>query len=170
MATGLTKLVSVLRSGTGNRGKIKPEIHPIDIHVGQRLRDRRKYLEITQEQLANSIGSSFQQIHKYESGANRVSASKLWKIAVALRTPVTYFFEDAAVAPERSPAGARKGGAEGSSPPTTEAEAFLKTAEGVDLAMSFSKISHAKIRRKVLDLVRAMADDPKVPKPSAPEG
>ena len=68
--------------------------HPIDLHVGQRLRQRRCLLGLTQQRLAAAVGIKFQQIQKYESGANRVSASRLWALAQALQTPVSYFFED----------------------------------------------------------------------------
>ncbi len=67
--------------------------HPVDIHVGRQLRNRRKLLGMTQQKLANTVGIRFQQIQKYESGANRVSASRLWDLSRALNVPVTYFFE-----------------------------------------------------------------------------
>ena len=67
--------------------------NPIDIHVGLQVRLRRKALKISQEKLADSLGLTFQQVQKYERGANRISASKLYEIAAALRTPVSYFFE-----------------------------------------------------------------------------
>ena len=65
----------------------------IDLHVGKRLRRRRRLLGLTQQQLAESIGIRFQQIQKYECGANRVTASRLYELAVALNVPVNYFFE-----------------------------------------------------------------------------
>ena len=68
--------------------------HPVDNHVGRRLRYRRTMLGMTQQQLANSVGIRFQQIQKYESGANRVSASRLWDLAAALDVPVSFFFEE----------------------------------------------------------------------------
>ena len=65
----------------------------IDIHLGRRLRRRRRILGLTQQQLAGACGVRFQQIQKYECGANRVSAARLWRIASALEVPVNYFFE-----------------------------------------------------------------------------
>ena len=65
----------------------------IDIHLGKRMRRRRRLLGLTQQQLADSCGVRFQQIQKYECGANRVSAARLWRIAGALDVPVNYFFE-----------------------------------------------------------------------------
>jgi transcriptional regulator with XRE-family HTH domain len=65
----------------------------IDFHLGKRMRRRRRLLGLTQQQLANACGVRFQQIQKYECGANRVSAARLWRIAGALEVPVGYFFE-----------------------------------------------------------------------------
>ncbi len=67
-------------------------ITQIDLHVGQNIRERRTYLQKTQAELADSLGVSFQQLHKYEMGTNRVSASRLYQISKALDTPVAYFF------------------------------------------------------------------------------
>ncbi|MGF1445684.1 MAG: helix-turn-helix domain-containing protein [Pikeienuella sp.] len=67
--------------------------HPVDVHVGQRVRQRRWMIGMTQQQLANKVGIKFQQIQKYETGANRVSASRLWDIADALEVSVSFFFE-----------------------------------------------------------------------------
>lgn len=67
--------------------------HPVDVHVGKRVRHRRWLIGMTQQQLAERVGIKFQQIQKYETGANRISASRLWDIADALEVPVSFFFE-----------------------------------------------------------------------------
>ena len=67
--------------------------HPVDVHVGKRIRHRRWMVGVTQQQLADKVGIKFQQIQKYETGMNRVSASRLWDIADALEVPVAFFFE-----------------------------------------------------------------------------
>ncbi len=67
--------------------------HPVDVHVGKRVRHRRWLIGMTQQQLAERVGIKFQQIQKYETGANRVSASRLWDIADTLEVPVSFFFE-----------------------------------------------------------------------------
>lgn len=67
--------------------------HPVDVHVGRRIRHRRWMIGMTQQQLAERVGIKFQQIQKYETGANRVSASRLWDIASTLEVPVSFFFE-----------------------------------------------------------------------------
>lgn len=125
--------------------------HPIDIHVGNKVRIRRKFLGYSQEELAKAIDLTFQQIQKYERGANRVSASKLFQIAIALKAPVAYFFE-----------GYGEGGPDArldSSESEKSVHAFLATPEGIELAESFPRIKSAKHRRRVLDLVRSLAED-----------
>ena len=67
--------------------------HPGDLHVGLRVRQRRWMMGITQQQLGDDVGIKFQQIQKYETGANRISASRLWDIATKLRVPISFFFE-----------------------------------------------------------------------------
>lgn len=73
---------------------------PVDVHVGERIRLRRAAMNIQQERLADAIGVTFQQVAKYEGGANRVSASRLWMIATELKVPVGWFFEGLAGVPE----------------------------------------------------------------------
>jgi transcriptional regulator with XRE-family HTH domain len=123
--------------------------NPVDLHVGLRIRLRRKELGVSQEKLADAIGLTFQQIQKYERAANRVSASKLWEMARALDTTIGYFFEglgDAALAAPGEP----------QAPP---AHAFLLTPEGLELAAAFPRIRRSRVRRRILDLVRTMTED-----------
>ncbi len=72
--------------------------HPVDVHVGKRIRHRRWTAGMTQQQLAERVGIKFQQIQKYETGANRVSASRLWDIAQSLEVDVSFFFDGLATA------------------------------------------------------------------------
>lgn len=120
--------------------------HPVDRHVGLRIRMRRKELNISQEKLAESLGLTFQQVQKYERAANRVSASKLFEIARALDTSVAYFYEGLVAADEL----------EVRTAPNLESHAFLLTAEGAELATLFPKLGRSRVRRKVLELVRAI--------------
>jgi len=122
--------------------------HPVDRHVGLHIRMRRKALGISQERLAESLGLTFQQVQKYERGANRVSASKLWEIARALRTNVAYFYEGLESEDEETTRGFIG----------ANAQEFLLTPEGMELAATFPRVRRPGVRRKVLDLVRAMAD------------
>ena len=135
-------------SGLGDDGAAGP--HPVDRHVGLHIRMRRKALGISQEKLAESLGLTFQQVQKYERGANRVSASKLWEIARALKTNVAYFYEGLEEEAAHEPAARGFMGA--------NAQEFLLTPEGLELAATFPKVRRAGLRRKVLDLVRAVAE------------
>ena len=125
--------------------------NPIDIHVGLRIRLRRKELGVSQEKLAEAIGLTFQQVQKYERAANRVSASKLYEMARALETSTAYFFEGLA---DPAAPGARvaPGG-------QAHMQAFLLTPEGVELASAFPRINPPRVRRRILDLVRAMTEE-----------
>ena len=124
----------------------------VDLHVGVRVRMRRKMLGVSQEALADALKLTFQQVQKYERGANRVSASKLYEIAKTLQVPVSFFFEGLAdpASDELDEVGAA------AERVVTE---FLNTPEGLELAEMFPKIGRGRVRRQVLDLVRAMADD-----------
>ena len=124
--------------------------NPIDVHVGLQVRLRRKELKISQEKLAEALGLTFQQVQKYERGANRISASKLYEIARALQVPIGWFFEGL------SDTVGLEGGAAGEAP---SGHTFLMTQEGIDLANLFPKIQHRRIRRRLVDLVRAMIED-----------
>ena len=130
----------------------KKKPNPIDIHVGSRVRLRRNMLGMSQEKLGESLGITFQQIQKYEKGTNRVGASRLQAIATILAVPVSFFFDDA---PGQDHAKLR-GMAEDSS--TSYVVDFLNSAEGLQLNRAFVKIGDAKIRRKIIDLVKTLAD------------
>lgn len=120
--------------------------HPVDRHVGLRIRMRRKEMGISQERLAEALGITFQQVQKYERGANRVSASKLWEIASALKTPVAYFYDGLG---DREAAAAQR----------DAAQEFLLSSEGIELISAFPRIAEPAIRRKIVELVRVVADE-----------
>ena len=125
--------------------------HPIDLHVGGRVRMRRKFLGMSQEELARTIGLTFQQVQKYERGTNRISSSKLWDIAIALKAPVEYFFEGYGETEQ----------VEGFSESDSEqfVHGFLMTTEGIELAEAFPRIKAPRLRRRLLDLVRTLAEE-----------
>ncbi|CAL4869309.1 hypothetical protein MMA231_03601 (plasmid) [Asticcacaulis sp. MM231] len=126
-------------------------INPVDLHVGARVRMRRKFLGLSQTDLADAIGLTFQQIQKYERGSNRISASKLYEIAKFLRAPVAYFFEG--YAEGETPEGFSESDSE------RFVHEFLMTTEGIELAEVYPRVRSATHRRKILDLVRALSDD-----------
>ncbi|CAL4865914.1 MULTISPECIES: helix-turn-helix domain-containing protein [Asticcacaulis] len=125
--------------------------NPVDLHVGARVRMRRKFLGMSQEGLAETIELTFQQVQKYERGSNRISASKLYEISRALKAPVAYFFEGYG----------ENEAVEGFSESESEqfVHGFLMTTEGIELAEAFPRIKNAKHRRRILELVRALAED-----------
>lgn len=120
--------------------------HPVDRHVGLRIRMRRKEMGVSQERLAEALGITFQQVQKYERGANRVSASKLWEIAAALKTPVAYFYDGLG---DRETAATQR----------EAVQDFMMSAEGAELMAAFPRIAEPAIRRKIVELVRVVADE-----------
>ncbi len=131
----------------------KKRPNPIDIHVGSRIRLRRNMLGMSQEKLGENLGITFQQIQKYEKGTNRVGASRLQAIASILTVPVSFFFEDA----PGQPHGGQPGLAEDSQ--TTYVVDFINSAEGLQLNRAFVRITDARVRRKIVDLVKTLAED-----------
>jgi len=123
----------------------------VDLHVGGRVRMRRKMLSLSQSALASALGLTFQQVQKYERGSNRISASKLYQIAQTLQVPVSFFFDGL---PDPT----------GKGDLTTSCDeknlrTFLLTSDGLALAEAFPRIPRGRVRRQVLDLVRMMADE-----------
>jgi transcriptional regulator with XRE-family HTH domain len=121
----------------------------VDKRLGQRVRARRLEIGMSQEKLADLLGVTFQQVQKYEKGINRIAASRLFDIAAALEVPISNFFEGLA-------AGRAAGVAD-------EAESFvhdmLATPEGLQLVALFSAIDSQRVRRRVVELVRAIAEE-----------
>ncbi|WP_194094113.1 helix-turn-helix domain-containing protein [Marivivens aquimaris] len=118
--------------------------HPVDVHVGKRIRHRRWMNGTTQQQLAEKVGIKFQQIQKYETGMNRVSASRLWDIAHALGVDVSFFFE----------------GLEGNGEAQSQTDMpgdILSDKEALELLRSYYAIPEAQ-RRRLFDLARALSD------------
>jgi len=129
--------VSILR-----RGKTP---HPVDVHVGKRIRHRRWLAGMTQQQLAQAVGIKFQQIQKYETGANRVSASRLWDIADALDVEVSFFFEGLE---QEEEAATETGGIPAD---------ILGDKEALELVRSYYSIPENQ-RRRLFDLARVLSD------------
>lgn len=130
----------------------KKKPNPTDVYVGSRIRLRRNMLGMSQESLGEQLGITFQQIQKYEKGTNRVGASRLQAISSILNVPVSFFFEDQPNQPDTS-----KGFAEDAS--GTFSLDFVGSTEGLQLNRAFVKISDPKVRRKIIDLVKALGSD-----------
>ena len=124
--------------------------NPVDRYVGSRVRMRRIMLGMSQEKLGEALGLTFQQVQKYEKGTNRVGASRIQQIAEILQVPVSFLFEG-------GPTGTAKvdGMAEGPSP--SYISDFLATSEGLTLTRAFTRISDAKLRRSIVELVEQIA-------------
>ena len=119
--------------------------HPVDVHVGKRVRHRRWLIGMTQQQLAEQVGIKFQQIQKYETGANRVSASRLWDMADALDVPVSFFFEGLETD--------HKDDAENSMLPAD----LMGDKEALDLVRSYYSMPENQ-RRRLFELARVLSD------------
>jgi transcriptional regulator with XRE-family HTH domain len=125
--------------------------NPIDIRVGTRLRLRRNMLGLSQEKLGEAIGLTFQQIQKYERGANRIGASRLFELSRVLDVPVSFFFDD--TDPVRAPATG------GFAEPAAEAfeSDLLRKPETVEIIRAFFAIDDPTVRRRLMDLAKALA-------------
>ena len=131
----------------------KKKPNPIDIHVGSRIRLRRTMLGMSQEKLGDSLGITFQQIQKYEKGTNRVGASRLQNISAILNVPVAFFFEDAPGDPNTGQPGLSEASH------SNYVVDFLSSSEGLQLNRAFVKIQDSKVRRKIVDLVKALGSE-----------
>jgi len=137
----------------------------IDRHVGSRVRMQRMLLKMSQEKLGEALGITFQQVQKYEKGQNRISASRLQQISRALSVPTAFFYEGAPT------------GADGVCPSGFEEESasryitdFIATAEGLHLNRSFARIRDPKVRRRLVELIAALAEDGDGVNSSTPPG
>lgn len=116
----------------------------IDLHLGRRLRRRRRLLGLTQQQLAAQVGIRFQQIQKYECGANRISAARLWQLSEALEAPVSYFYDGLSEALERRETVQTNHGGE-----------MYSRKETLDLIQAYYQLDE-KPRRRLLDLAKSL--------------
>ncbi len=132
----------------------KKSPNPVDVHVGARVRMRRVLVGMSQEKLGSELGLTFQQVQKYEKGANRIGASRLYQISTILGVPVAFFFDGLDEGAD-SGRGVDGLGEEASGYSTD----MLSSPEGIALNRAFFKISDAAVRRRLIDLVKSLADD-----------
>jgi transcriptional regulator with XRE-family HTH domain len=118
----------------------------IDLHLGKRLRRRRRLLGLTQQQVATAVGIRFQQIQKYECGANRISAARLWELSEALEVPVSYFYDGLAEARDRAETADQRG------------EGMMARKETMDLIRAYYQLEE-RPRRRLLDLAKSLNND-----------
>jgi transcriptional regulator with XRE-family HTH domain len=141
--------------GTEDKGPRRP--NPIDIHVGSRVRFRRMLLGMSQEKLGEKLGLTFQQVQKYEKGINRIGASRLFDLSQVLGVSVQFFYDEAPVA-DVPAFGADEFGEK---PAESVIVEFLNSRDGLELNRAFVRISDPKVRRSIVELVRALAGEPK---------
>jgi transcriptional regulator with XRE-family HTH domain len=127
--------------------------NPIDVHVGSRVRLRRMLLGMSQEKLGEHLGLTFQQIQKYEKGINRIGASRLFDLSKVLAVPVQFFYEELPMA------GGDAAGGFADRPAESYAVEFLSSREGLELNKAFARITDPRVRRSIVELVRALAGD-----------
>jgi len=125
--------------------------HPVDVHVGNKLRERRNFLRISQEKLGKELGLTFQQIQKYEKGINRIGASRLYEISQLLSVPTSFFFEEI---PENLSLDSAQlsDGKEIFAPPPADKR------ETQQLTRAYYSISDTETRKRVLDLIRTIGE------------
>ena len=128
----------------------KNGIHPTDTHVGKRVRMRRLMLDMSQTDVADALGLTFQQLQKYEKGTNRISASRLQRISEILQVPVTFFFEGA-------PHVRGEHHAQTDAPSPQYVSDYLATSDGLNLTKAFMQIRDPKVRRSIVNLVEQIA-------------
>lgn len=127
--------------------------HPVDIHVGKRLRQKRTILGMSQEALGNAIGVTFQQVQKYERGANRMGSSRLFDFSKILGVPVSYFFEEY----DNGSGSALLGGMAESGAPGFEHEQ-LSSRETLEMMRAYYKIKSPTVRKRLFELVKSVAE------------
>ena len=124
---------------------------PVDVHVGSRVRLGRTLLGLSQTNLGDAVGLTFQQIQKYERGANRIGSSRLYQFSQVLDVPVSFFFDDM---PEA--AGGSPGGLSEDAPSASESDQFIKR-ESLELVRAYYKIANPVVRKRIFELVKAVA-------------
>ena len=127
----------------------------IDIHVGRRVRMRRTLLGMSQGKLGDAIGLTFQQVQKYERGANRVSSSRLYDLANVLGVPVSYFFDEMSASTSARSPGRLRGMAE-QKPLAFEPDPMAKR-ETLELVRAYYRITDARVRKSIYELARSLA-------------
>src|SRR5215472_5615291 len=135
------------------RGRPKQsEPHPVDIHVGSRLRQQRTELGISQQNLAATLGVAFQQVQKYEQARNRISGSRLYRLSKALDVPVTFFFEGITFSTLTTELAAPPAASEYTDP--------LDTPESTELLAAYHAIPDPLTQRRLRDLAKTLATGP----------
>ncbi len=145
----MAKSKSAYGRGTG-------KLHPIDVHVGARVRARRTLLGMTQTKLGDALGLTFQQVQKYEKGTNRISSSRLFRLTRALDVSIEYFFEDMPAEVEAS--SPTKGRGRSEEPVSYEPNPMAKR-ETLELVRAYYKIEDADVRKQLYEFTKVLGAD-----------
>ncbi len=127
--------------------------NPVDVHVGARVRQRRTLLGMSQTTLGDALGVSFQQMQKYERGANRIGSSRLFDLSLVLDVPVEYFFDD--MPPEVATSSPTQGGGKAKKPPSYEPNPMAKR-ETMELVRAYYKITDPEIRKHLFAMTKTL--------------
>ena len=157
----ISKKTSSKRKGSSSARKTRHDgwplgiPRPVDVHVGSRVRLRRTLLGLSQEKLGEAVGLTFQQIQKYERGANRIGASRLYQLTRILDVPISFFFDDM---PEDVKSGARRppAGLEDRPQAALEPDPMAKR-ETLELVRAYYRIANPKVRKRLFELAKSLA-------------
>jgi transcriptional regulator with XRE-family HTH domain len=127
----------------------KKQANPIDAQVGNRVRIRRMLIGMSQERLGDLLGLTFQQVQKYEKGVNRIGAGRLFEVSRILGVPIDFFYDGVGAGGDDKSAAAE----------TAPVMDFVSSGEGLQLSLAFMKIKDPKVRKRVLDLVKSLAEE-----------
>jgi len=127
----------------------KKQANPVDAQVGNRVRIRRMLIGMSQERLGDLLGLTFQQVQKYEKGVNRIGAGRLFEVSRILGVPIDFFYDGVTASLDNKSA----------SPEAAPIMDFVSSGEGLQLSLAFMKIKDSKVRKRVLDLVKSLAED-----------
>lgn len=141
-------------SRSNDRNHDQGEPHPIDIHVGSRVRLQRTLLGLSQEKLGEAVGLTFQQIQKYERGSNRIGASRLHEFSEILEVPVSFFFDGS---DQKSTSTRRNGKGKKS-----DHENFIQKRETLELVRAYYQIPDTLVRKRLFETIKALAKSPEL--------
>ena len=149
----MKKTATMRRGGEAAHGRGTGRPNPVDIHVGARVRLRRTLLGMSQEKLGEAIGLTFQQVQKYERGANRIGSSRLYDLSRVLEVPVSFFFEEMSAGVAASSPAQRHGMAE--EPAAYERDPMAKR-ETLELVRAYYKIVDPQLRKRLFEMTKAL--------------
>lgn len=141
-----------IEQGINKMSMIKSSPDPVDIHVGARVRLRRTLLGMSQEKLGKALGLTFQQVQKYERGANRIGSSRLFQLSKILDVPVSFFFDEMAPETTRKADGMAEGNKQ-----VFEVDK-LSRRETLELVRAYYKITDPSVRKKIFEMVKAVGN------------